>query len=61
MIHCYFCQKTHIAGYNVSHSKTRTKRLMRANLQTRKIDGKKIKVCTRCIKSSKLSKIKPLI
>ncbi|MFH1713488.1 MAG: L28 family ribosomal protein [Candidatus Jacksonbacteria bacterium] len=49
---CHICNKTHITGYDVSHSKTRTKRLMRANLQTRKINGKKIKVCTRCIKSS---------
>jgi len=50
---CYICGKTHNAGNNIPHSKKKTKRLLRANLQTRKINNKKVKICTRCIKSLK--------
>ena len=50
MSHCYLCQKTTKFGQNVSHSKRRTKRLFKANLQQTKIKDKKQLVCTRCLK-----------
>lgn len=51
MTDCYFCSKTHTTGYNVPHSKKKTKRRIAANFQSRTLGNKKVKVCTRCIKS----------
>ncbi|HBH46074.1 MAG TPA: 50S ribosomal protein L28 [Candidatus Jacksonbacteria bacterium] len=51
MSECNFCQKTHGTGNNVPHSKKKTKRSVRANLQTRTVKGCRVKVCTTCIKS----------
>lgn len=51
------CGRGTMTGFNVSHSKVKTKRTQKINLQSKKIDGKKTKVCTSCIKSnSKKSK-----
>src|SRR3989338_6501066 len=52
MTQCFFCQKSHIAANSVPHSKHKTTRVMRANLQKRSVHGKRINVCTTCIKSS---------
>jgi large subunit ribosomal protein L28 len=51
---CDFCGKGIMYGHNVSHSKRRTNRIFKPNLQSRKmvINGvsKKMKVCTNCLK-----------
>jgi len=51
---CDFCGKGIMYGHNVSHSKRRTNRIFKPNLQSRKmvINGvsKRLKVCTNCIK-----------
>jgi len=36
-----------------------TKRRLKVNLQYKTIDGKKVKVCTKCLKSITAGKIKP--
>lgn len=57
---CDLCGKRRQAGNNVSHAKNRTKRTFRPNLQrVRALIGKtvkKIRVCTRCIRSGKVVK-----
>jgi len=54
---CEMCGRGTMTGFNVSHSKVKTKRTLKINLQSKKIDGKKTKICTSCIKSnSKKSK-----
>jgi large subunit ribosomal protein L28 len=58
---CEICGKRRMTGNNVSHANNRTKRVFNPNLQTVKalIQGghKKIRVCTRCIRSGRVSKI----
>jgi len=59
---CEICGKGPLRGYNVSHAHNRTKKITLPNLQTIQIvqsDGKSVKrakVCTRCIRSNKISK-----
>jgi large subunit ribosomal protein L28 len=53
---CDICGKTKSFGHNVSHSKRRTNREFRPNVQRRKVtvDGEitSIKVCTRCMRTA---------
>jgi len=57
---CEICGKGPIAGNHVSHAHNLTKRRWMPNLHTVRanIDGtkKKIKVCTRCLRSGKVQK-----
>ena len=54
---CEICHKGPSVGNTVSHSNVKTKRWVHINLQSKKIDGKKTKICTSCIKTlSKKSK-----
>ncbi|MCX7765898.1 MAG: 50S ribosomal protein L28 [Candidatus Sumerlaeia bacterium] len=61
MAHCLICGKTTEFGHNVSHSRRRTKRTFRPNLQRVKIryEGKvrRAFVCTRCLKANKVEKV----
>ena len=58
---CDVCGKGPIVGNNVSHANNRTKKWLRPNLHSTRavINGvkKKVKVCTKCLKSSKLVKV----
>ena len=58
---CEICGKHRMTGNNVSHANNRTKRVFYPNLQTVKalIQGshKKIRVCTRCIRAGRVTKI----
>jgi large subunit ribosomal protein L28 len=53
--HCDVCGKTVAFGHNVSHSKRRTNRMFRPNVQRKKmlIGGKltQIDICTRCLRT----------
>ena len=53
---CSICGKGQTSGNNVSHSKRRTRRTFKANVQTVSFvqDGKEQKgyVCTRCLKKT---------
>ena len=59
---CEVCGKTLQRGQNVSHANNKTKRVFRPNLQQIRILDKdngsrrKALVCTRCIRSGKVTK-----
>jgi large subunit ribosomal protein L28 len=57
---CDICDKRRQSGHNVSHANNKTKRTFNPNLQTIKalINGapKRIKVCTRCLRSGFVKK-----
>ena len=59
---CYVCGKGPASGNNVSHAHNKTKRRFMPNLQRVRIrdSGKlrKVRVCTRCIRSGKVQKYK---
>jgi len=57
---CEVCGKTLQSGQNVSHANNKTKRVFRPNLQSVRItngsSSRKALVCTRCIRSGKVTK-----
>ncbi len=58
---CEICGKRPLKGYNVSHAHNRTKKISYPNLQKIRVmestgQVKRVKVCTRCIRSNKVSK-----
>ena len=60
MAKCAICEKAAHFGNAVSHSHRRTNKTVKANVQTVKanVNGtpKKMKVCTRCLKSGKVER-----
>lgn len=48
---CDICEKRALTANNRSHSNIASKRKMGVNLQSKKIAGKKMTVCTSCIKT----------
>lgn len=60
---CDICGKKPQTGYKVSHAHNKTKRRFLPNLQSQRIvtaDGttKKIRICTRCLRSNVVQKPK---
>jgi len=57
---CDLCGKKPSVGNNVSHAKNRTKRRFKPNLQRVRalVKGsvRRIRVCTRCLRSGKVTK-----
>ena len=57
---CEICGKGRMVGNNVSHAHNKTRTTWDVNIQTVRavVDGapKKIKVCTRCIRSGAVTK-----
>lgn len=58
---CEICGKRTRVGNNISHANNKTKRLFKPNIQRIKVqqkDGsvKRMKVCTRCIRSGWVEK-----
>ncbi len=57
---CSVCGKGPITGNNVSHANNHTKRRWIPNLQTVRIlvngEPRRVKACTRCIRSNKIKK-----
>ncbi|MEJ2715688.1 MAG: 50S ribosomal protein L28 [Deltaproteobacteria bacterium] len=58
---CEICGKRPLRGYNVSHAHNRTKKVSYPNLQKVRMvkpsgQVKKVRVCTRCIRSNKVVK-----
>ena len=57
---CEICGKKRQVGNNVSHAKNRTKREFKPNLVKvrAKVGGcvKRVKICTRCLRSGKIEK-----
>jgi len=60
---CDICQKGPVAGKSISHSHKTTNRRFLPNVHRQRviIDGtrKRIKVCTRCLRSDKIQKAAP--
>lgn len=50
---CNLCGKRPVAGHNVSHSKRRTKRRFLPNLVSKKFGGRKVLICTACLRTLK--------
>lgn len=48
---CDLCGRSSTKGASRSHSNIKTLRRQNINLQSKIIDGKKLKVCTRCLKT----------
>ena len=48
---CDICKRGTTSGFLRSHSNMKSKRKVMINLQSKKIDGKRLKVCTKCIKT----------
>jgi large subunit ribosomal protein L28 len=48
---CELCGRGPTVGNKKSHSNQKSKRWIGINLQSKKINGQKTKVCTACIKS----------
>ncbi len=51
MARCEKCGKKNQTGNSRSHSNVASKRKFKINLQNKKVDGVKKKICTSCIKS----------
>lgn len=49
---CEICGKKPGSGNSRSHSNIATLRTFGINLQKKKLDGKRVKACTRCIKTA---------
>ena len=58
---CDICSKGRLVGNKVSHSNIKTKRIQRPNLQRvhALVDGspRRIRVCTRCLRSGRVTKV----
>ncbi|MBW2279675.1 MAG: 50S ribosomal protein L28 [Deltaproteobacteria bacterium] len=58
---CQLCGKRPVSGNNVSHAHNKTKRRFKPNLQRVRavVEGttKRLRVCTRCIRSGKVTKV----
>jgi ribosomal protein L28 len=48
---CDICKRGTTTAFNVSHAKNRTKKTQKINLQAKTIEGKKMRICTKCIKT----------
>lgn len=48
---CSKCGRGTTSGFSRSHSNIASKRKFQINLQTKKVNGKSVKVCTKCIKT----------
>lgn len=53
---CDVCGRGSTKDASRSHSNIKTIKRQHINLQAKKIDGEKKKVCTKCIKTSKKTK-----
>ncbi|MDO8505640.1 MAG: 50S ribosomal protein L28 [bacterium] len=50
---CQVCSRGTQSGASRSHSMIQTRRKFSVNMQVKTIDGKRVKICTKCIKTSK--------
>jgi len=48
---CDLCGRSSTKGASRSHSNIKTLKRQNINLQSKKIDGKKLSVCTKCLKT----------
>ena len=48
---CDICGRGTIATFSKSHANNKTKTTNKINLQSKKINGQRVKICTKCIKT----------
>lgn len=48
---CEICGRGTKSGNSRSHSNIQTKRTVKPNIQNKKIEGKKMNICTSCLKT----------
>ncbi|MEA3449857.1 MAG: 50S ribosomal protein L28 [Patescibacteria group bacterium] len=48
---CNLCGRSSTKGASRSHSNIKTIKRQNINLQSKKIDGKKLSICTKCLKT----------
>ena len=48
---CDICGRGTKASFSKSHANNKTKTTNKINLQSKKINGQRVKICTKCIKS----------
>lgn len=53
---CDVCQRGSQKSATRSHSNIKTITRQHINLQSRKVDGKKIKICTKCLRTASKEK-----
>ena len=53
---CEICGKGQMDGCTVSHANNKANKKYGVNLQETTIDGKKVRACTKCIKTARKSK-----
>jgi len=53
---CYFCGRGTRSANIVSHSNIKTKTTQSINLHKKIIDGKKVNICTSCLKTRNKNK-----
>ncbi len=58
MPQCAICGRLPLKGNLVSYSKIKTIKRQKINLQSKKIDGKRVKICTNCLKTISKKKTK---
>ena len=51
MPRCDICGREPLKGHWRSHSNIKTIRRQKLNLQTKRVDGKKMTICTSCLKT----------
>ncbi|MDO8581715.1 MAG: bL28 family ribosomal protein [bacterium] len=51
MLYCFTCEKDNAKANSRSHSNIATIRRQKVNLQVRRIDGKRVRLCTRCLRT----------
>ena len=50
---CEICGKGKMDGKTVSHANNKAPRKYNVNLQSTEVNGKRVRACTKCIKSEK--------
>jgi len=50
---CERCERGPVSSQSRSHSNIATKRRNEINLQVKTVEGKRMRICTRCIKTMK--------
>ncbi len=53
---CDICGREPRKSFTRSHSNIATSRRQFVNLQSRKVEGKQVKICTRCLRTAKKNK-----
>lgn len=49
---CQVCGRGTVSSQSRSHSNIATKRTQKINIQSKTVDGQKVKVCTKCLSTA---------